>query len=158
LHGYGRAVDWVTPGMAGMKAAFARVGALMRWSEHFYTPAGGALQQGNVDDSVRRNHYDHAHTAFADGGIVGAFRDARKHGGIFNPFVADSGVTLAPGLNLVNNMLGKPEPLGRLDRMGMGAGQVERHYHAHGPSADELWRLVQARESDEMALLQVMST
>lgn len=37
-------------------------------------------------------------------------------GGIVKPFVADAGVTLAPGINVVNNKLGKPEPLARTDQ------------------------------------------
>ena len=37
-----------------------------------------------------------------------------KSGGFVRPFVADSGVTLAPGLNVVHNKLGKPEPLARV--------------------------------------------
>ena len=39
-----------------------------------------------------------------------------RSGGHVRPFVADSGVTLAPGINVVHNKLGKPEPLGRLDK------------------------------------------
>lgn len=38
-------------------------------------------------------------------------------GGEVIPFVADAGVTLAPGLNLLNNKLGKPEPLARTDQI-----------------------------------------
>lgn len=32
------------------------------------------------------------------------------------PFVADSGVRLAPGINVLDNRLGKPEPLARVDK------------------------------------------
>lgn len=39
-----------------------------------------------------------------------------KSGGFVEPFVADAGVTLAPGLNVVNNKLGRPEPLARTDQ------------------------------------------
>lgn len=39
-----------------------------------------------------------------------------KSGGFVKPFVADAGVTLAPGLNVVDNKLGRPEPLARTDQ------------------------------------------
>lgn len=39
-----------------------------------------------------------------------------KSGGHIKPFVADSGVSLAPGINVVHNKLGKPEPLRRTDQ------------------------------------------
>ena len=41
-------------------------------------------------------------------------------GGLVRPAVFDNGGTLAPGLNLVHNKLGKPEPLVRPEQMAMG--------------------------------------
>lgn len=43
-------------------------------------------------------------------------------GGLVNPAVFDNGGTLAPGLNLVHNKLGRPEPLVRPDQFGLGRG------------------------------------
>ena len=54
--------------------------------------------------ALRAQHWDHVHWAMARGGVV-------------KPFVADSGVTLAPGINVVHNKLGRPEPLARTDQM-----------------------------------------
>jgi uncharacterized small protein (DUF1192 family) len=56
-------------------------------------------------------HYDHIHAA-AEGGQVPS--DAPRASGV-TPFVADAGARLAPGLNILNNKLGKPEPLVRAD-------------------------------------------
>ena len=56
--------------------------------------------------------YDRA-GGYADGGLVKA---------LARPFVADSGVTLAPGINVLHNKLGKPEPLARPELMYGGGG------------------------------------
>lgn len=69
-------------------------------------------------------HYDHIHAA-ARGGMVPDPRDA---------FVADAGARLAPGLNVLNNKLGKPEPLVRADlldtRLAALQAAIERNTDA----------------------------
>lgn len=73
-------------------------------------------------------HYDHIHAA-AEGGPVPS--DASKGA---TPFVADAGARLAPGLNLLNNKLGKPEPLVRADlldtRLAALQAAIERNTDA----------------------------
>lgn len=46
-------------------------------------------------------------------------------GGVMDPFVADAGVTLGRGLNLLNNKTGGPEPLRRVDHEGGGDVYIE---------------------------------
>ena len=53
---------------------------------------------------------------YADGGLV------ERQIPVF-----DNGGTLAPGINVVNNKLGKPEPLVRPEQYGKGT--VEQHFH-----------------------------
>ena len=53
---------------------------------------------------------------YADGGLV------ERRIPVF-----DNGGTLAPGINVVNNKLGKPEPLVRPEQYGKGT--VEQHFH-----------------------------
>lgn len=100
-HGKGRAVDFVAP---DMMSAFLRIRNLLPWSELYYTPAG-RLQMRNGAPHVpkgitARNHYDHIHAAFARGGIFG-----------WRPTLYDRGGYLPPGLSLVANKSGKPEPV-----------------------------------------------
>lgn len=52
--------------------------------------------------------------------------------------VADSGATLTPGLNLLNNRTGAPEPLQRTDREQEPA---EVHLYLHGDDEEQLRRL-----------------
>lgn len=98
LHGQGRAVDIVSGNMA---ATFSKLLPLLKWSQLYYSPMGAA-QIGYRDAAVHRMHFDHIHAAMADGGLV-------------KPFVADSGALLSPGLNVLNNKTGDPEPLIRAD-------------------------------------------
>lgn len=49
----------------------------------------------------------------------------RNRGGFIKPFVADSGVTLAPGINVLDNRLGKPEPLARTDQGWQGPEKIQ---------------------------------
>jgi len=97
LHGMGRAVDIVSGNMA---ATFAKIAGLLPWSQLYYSPMGGR-QIGYRDAAVHRMHFDHIHAALADGGLVAP--------------VFDRGGTLAPGLNLINNQTGGPEPLRNAD-------------------------------------------
>jgi len=97
LHGMGRAVDIVSGNMA---ATFAKIAGLLPWSQLYYSPMGGR-QIGYRDAAVHRMHFDHIHAALADGGLVAP--------------IFDRGGTLAPGLNLINNQTGGPEPLRNAD-------------------------------------------
>ncbi|TQN30620.1 TP901 family phage tail tape measure protein [Haloactinospora alba] len=58
----------------------------------------------------------------------------KSRGGV----VADRGATLSPGLNLLNNRTGKPEPLQRVDREQEPA---EVHLYLHGDDEEQLRRL-----------------
>lgn len=102
LHGMGRAIDVVSGDMMStflkMRAAFGGFA-----SQLYYTPAGG-LQIGYRDATVAATHRDHIHFGYAQGGLV------RR------PFVADAGAVLRPGINVLDNRTGGPEPLGRLDK------------------------------------------
>jgi len=84
-----------------------------------------------------RNHRDHIHAAYAKGGMV-------------KPFVADSGATLRPGLNVLDNQTGGPEPLGRLDQpMRLAPATIDDLAAAVG---DEFMKAViaQARKNHQL--------
>lgn len=97
-HALGRAVDFVSP---NMMATFLKVRRLLPWSELYYSPAGWLqLQNGRRHfprGITRAMHFDHIHAAYAQGGIFT---------GLF-----DKGGYLPPGLSLVLNNTGKPEPV-----------------------------------------------
>lgn len=140
-HGLGLAVD-----MAPNKAIQDFLWGIRNTLRELYMPDGRGWLLGKPRSAypgaakTMANHMGgnaHIHAAYADGGLV-------------KPFVADTGVTLAPGLNLLNNRLGKPEPLARTDQ-----ARPERHYHFEASDADQILRKIQAREADEMALLMV---
>lgn len=107
MHAMGRAIDVVSDDLYGLHRKLAA--ALGTSPTELIGPirslniSRGTHRFGTVTNPVTlRGHKDHVHVAYADGGLV-------------RPFVADSGVTLAPGLNLLNNKTGKPEPLARTD-------------------------------------------
>lgn len=115
LHALGRAVDFVSSDMVGATRLLSQ---LKGWTELIHTPAGRWQQAAgrsftNFAPITKQMHYDHVHVGMADGGLV-------------RPFVADSGVRLAPGLNVLDNRTGGPEPLGRLDQpLDLSADTIE---------------------------------
>jgi phage-related protein len=104
-HSMGRAID-VTPSMAIFNLIKKAFGSSIK--ELIYSPAGGAQVKNGRNyyytGAVRAMHFNHVHWAMANGGMVPS-----------NPYVADMGAMLAPGVNVLHNKLGKPEPLVRAD-------------------------------------------
>ncbi|NUR48153.1 MAG: peptidoglycan DD-metalloendopeptidase family protein [Hamadaea sp.] len=67
---------------------------------------------GNTGHSTGAHlHLERRHPPFGPG-------NAWNFTSSLRPFVADAGVTLAPGINVLDNKLGKPEPLARTDQPG----------------------------------------
>jgi tape measure domain-containing protein len=116
LHGQGRAVDIVS---GNMRATFMKLLPLLKWSQLYYSPMGGA-QIGYRDAAVHRMHFDHIHAALADGGLV-------------KPLLFDNGGYLPMGTSLVHNATGRPEPLRRVDEEGP---RVVQHVTVNYPVAE----------------------
>lgn len=121
-HGIGRAVDFVSPNMGLSWQILANTG--IPWTELYYTPKGfirkGRLvNPNNVAAVTKRNHHDHVHIAYGDGGMIPTASDiignyaagimgAREDAGFTgeaNLGVYDSGGILQPGDLAIN--LGK---------------------------------------------------
>ena len=103
FHGLGRAVDFVSPNMAAAWQMLRMTG--IPWSELYYTPMGFVrrgrmVPRSQVAAVTQRNHYDHVHAAYGQGGLV-------------KPLLFDRGGYLPRGLSVVNNQTGAPEPLVR---------------------------------------------
>ena len=130
LHASGRAVDFALNPWSRMVEATRVLSSLKRWTELIHTPAGvwqqnRGMNTANFPEITRRMHYDHVHVGMADGGLV-------------KPFVADSGALLRPGLNLLDNRTGGPEPLMRMDQPMRITGRLAL-------DGDGFGRLVDAR-------------
>lgn len=118
LHGLGRAIDIVGPNMLAIARYIYSTLGPARINELIYAGGGfdrwsisrGTHRPGTVSSRVLGIHHDHVHLGIAGGGVVGRSQ--------FAPFVADAGVRLAPGINVLDNRLGRPEPLARTDAPG----------------------------------------
>lgn len=99
-HYLGRAADLVS---ANMMRTFMLLRATgLPWSELYYSPAGNLQMRGGrpyntYGTPAWADHFDHIHAAMARGGIL--------------PRLYDEGGYLPPGLTLVANNTGKPEPV-----------------------------------------------
>ncbi len=118
-HGSGRAVDWMgfnQDALASFLAARRPLELIHRTSRRDYAYTRGQ-NMGSFDEGLMNEHANHIHIAFRQGGryLADATRAA----------LFDYGGTLAPGINVVNNQLGKPESLVRADL----AGDVHVHLH-----------------------------
>lgn len=125
MHALGRAMDFSngsspTPQM--MRFFNAMHG--YRPTELLYSPAGarqwrrwGAM--ADTTGATRRIHYNHVHVAFNQGGVLGEQRSWPALAGAvgspvlsgIKPVVYDRGGWLKPGLSLVHNKSGVPEPV-----------------------------------------------
>lgn len=128
LHALGRAIDVAAPmttaGKALMMSFFNAADA--RWSptELLYSPAGArnkhrSGRRAPNTGATLRNHYNHVHIGFAEGGVFGDHRSwpaiqQYAGGGVLQPvkpLVYDQGGWLKPGTSLVHNASGVPEPV-----------------------------------------------
>lgn len=120
MHGVGRAIDLAPPSMdlfGWIKRMYPDSSQLL------YSPAGAQQivwngRRGDTSGITRAMHFNHVHWAYKDGGIV--------------PKLYDNGGYLPPGLSVVANKTGRPEPiltesqwdaLRRMAQQG-GAGQT----------------------------------
>ncbi len=115
LHALGRAHDYA--GASGtMMRFFNAVDAQFSPTELLYSPAGArnkhrSGRRGPNTGATLRNHYSHVHVGFASGGIVPAAPPQRGIGRSVKPMLYDKGGWLKPGVTLVNNASGTPEPI-----------------------------------------------
>ncbi|GAA1550421.1 hypothetical protein GCM10009827_083860 [Dactylosporangium maewongense] len=104
----GRAVDWMgfnQDALAQYLAAHRPLELIHRTKTRDYAYTRG-VNKGSFNNALMEAHRNHIHIALAKGGLVDSL-----------PFgVFDSGGTLAPGLNLAYNGLGRPEVLRREDQ------------------------------------------
>ncbi len=117
-HGSGRAVDWMgynQDRLASFLAARHPLELIHQTSSRSYAYTRGR-NMGSFDAQTMAEHLNHIHVAFGKGG---RFREQMKAA------LFDYGGTLAPGINVVENKLGRPEPLVRADQ----AGDVHIHLH-----------------------------
>ncbi len=117
-HGSGRAVDWMgynQDALASFLAARRPLELIHRTANRDFAYTRGR-NMGSFDEGLMNEHANHIHVAFGRGG---QFRDQMKAA------LFDYGGTLAPGINVVDNQLGKPESLVRADL----AGDVHVHLH-----------------------------
>lgn len=122
-HARGRAIDVAgPPGLMSQIASWLASKFGSKSLEIIYSGLWGnrSIWQGRwatVNPVTQRNHYDHVHWGFKDGGIP----------------TFDNGGILAPGYNLVQNRLGKPEPLVRPEHVqGMSDRDIDRLAKALG--------------------------
>lgn len=121
-HSRGRARDYAGP--AGTMMRFFNAMHPYKPTELLYSPAGGRQwrrwgAQQNTSGVTRRNHFNHVHVAFRDGGMFGQRSwpaiQGYSGGGVLpppvKPVVYDEGGWLKPGLSLVHNKSGRPEPV-----------------------------------------------
>lgn len=101
MHALGRARDYAGSASA-MRAFFNAMDSAPYPTELLYSPMGarnihrGGRRYANTG-ATKRNHYDHVHVAFKDGGIM--------------PELHDKGGVLQPGLSLISNQSRKPEAI-----------------------------------------------
>lgn len=109
-HARGRAVD-LAPSMDTFNAIKSSFGSAIR--ELIYSPAGsGQVKNGTpyfYGGAVRNMHWNHVHWAM-------------KNGGVF-----DNGGLLQPGLSMVYNGTGEPEPVLTSQQWNAGMGSVNIH-------------------------------
>lgn len=141
--------------------------------EIYYGPGGAATRWGNkhflTGVTARTHPFNHVHWAHKDGGMLpeslNAALAARARAGFTgapNVGIFDGGGKLNPG-DISLNLGRAPERIttesqwAKIEAAALrGGGQAagERHYHAHGPTAEEMWRKFQDWERDEMTLLE----
>ena len=103
MHGLGRAIDIGSPNATMFNWLAANYPGS---KELFYSPMGPARQILNGRAGARLapvtidDHFDHIHWAMANGGIWGG-----------GPRLYDNGGYLPPGMSMVMNATGKPEPV-----------------------------------------------
>lgn len=148
-HGLGRAID-LSPSME-----------LFNWlsanypdsRELFYSPAGPGRQILNGRVGARlapvtvRDHYDHVHWAYQKGGVM--------------PKLYDNGGYIPPGLSMVANKTGKPEPVltdGQWDaiRKNASGGGNTYQFGDVGPGGERFTReivdAVETKQRDSLAM------
>ena len=145
LHALGRAHDYAGSA-AKMMAFFNAVDARFSPTELLYSPAGArnkhrSGRRGPNVGATLRNHYSHVHVGFKDGGLLD-----------LPALTYDSGGWLKPGVSLVNNASGRPEPiftgaqgdsiLKMIDRGGAGS-QVQVQIQATQLSDADVDRLAE---------------
>jgi phage-related minor tail protein len=140
-HGQGRAVDLVGSGGL-MRRIFDWIVKNFRNSQEIYFgPGGSAYKDGRrhyLKGVTAATHpFNHVHWAMADGGILDDLSNRASSSALaaLRPRVFDTGGTLRPGLNLLDNRLGHPEHLTRTDQIG--ANPLVGHVSFEGVSADD---------------------
>lgn len=114
-HGSGRAVDWMGYNMdalASFLAARRPLELIHRTKQRDYAYTRG-VNKGSFNNSLMQAHRNHIHVAMDDGG----FR------------------MLQPGMNLIPNGTGRPEPIAGPAAMASLASGGDIHLHFHGPVA-----------------------
>lgn len=119
-HARGRAVDIAPP---SMKAFMAILRAFPRPLQLLYSPAGPLQyvwngRRGDTSGVTKAMHYDHIHWAMNDGGIM--------------PTLYDNGGLLPPGISLVENRTGRPEPVFTNDQANNFNGSIVALYDKDG--------------------------
>lgn len=116
-HGSGRAVDWMgynQDALASYLASKRPLELIHRTSKRDYAYTRGQ-NKGSFSQGLMEAHRNHIHIAMDDGG----FR------------------MLQPGMNLIPNGTGKPEPIAGPAAMAALAGGGDIHLHFHGPVASK---------------------
>lgn len=135
-HGSGRAVDWMGYNQDALASFLARqrpLELIHRTKQRDYAYTRGR-DRGSFNGALMEAHRNHIHIAMAAGGLVNSL-----------PFgVFDRGGTLAPGLNLAYNGLGRPEVLERAD-MPSGNPQFNVILSAADPQLQALVSLIDVR-------------
>ncbi|MDO5663551.1 MAG: hypothetical protein Q4G40_12710, partial [Brachybacterium sp.] len=124
MHGMNRARDYSnSTGPTPQMMAFFNALHPLRPTELLYSPAGPRQWRrwGGMSDTsgaVRRLHWNHVHVAFAKGGVLGDVPMGAPGGYTPKqdllaqpPVLYDRGGYLQPGLSLVENRTGRPEPV-----------------------------------------------
>lgn len=143
-HGFGRAVDVVPPSMA----LFSWLSTMFPNSaELLYSPAGASQilrpgLRGNTSGVTKAMHYNHVHWAMSQGGIV--------------PDLYDNGGMLPPGLSMVANRTGKPEPVftnEQFERMERGGTTNIFDIEHMGPDARDVAEELDRLRRDRLTAL-----